>query len=186
MNPFKGPGGYGRIVNGIMNVILCAVLSFYVLWTVQNIPGNEMIPILTPLGFFVSWVSSFCVGEFIGDHVPAMAWGQALCRALHIKNKIATHFISVAVLAFVMITSISFICTWINNIQTAGWDGTIASWLMVYPFLLLSGYIIQLICLPICFKIAAAVSGFDPNKMPVPEGAGDAEVAGGEAAGMQP
>ena len=59
MNPFKGPGGYGRIVNGIMNIILCVVLSFYVLWTVQNLPGNEALPILTPLGFFVSFVTTF-------------------------------------------------------------------------------------------------------------------------------
>lgn len=28
---FKGPGGFGRIVNCIMNVIMCAILSFYVL-----------------------------------------------------------------------------------------------------------------------------------------------------------
>lgn len=46
---FKGPGGFGRIVNGIMNLIMCAVLSAYVLFTVQNIPGNEALPIFTPL-----------------------------------------------------------------------------------------------------------------------------------------
>ena len=66
---FKGPGGFGRIVNCIMHVIMCAILSFYVLWTVQHIPGNEALPILTPLGFFVSLVESFCVGMFIGDFV---------------------------------------------------------------------------------------------------------------------
>lgn len=166
MNPFKGPGGFGRIVNGVMNIIMCAILSLYVLWTVQNIPGNEALPILTPLGFFVSFVTSFCVGEFVGDHVPALAWGQKLAAALGVKNKIAVHFISVFILAFVMITSISYICTWINNVQQTGWDGTFAAWIMVYPFLLGSGYVVELISLPLVMKLAAAVSGFDPAAAP--------------------
>lgn len=166
---FKGPGGFGRIVNGIENLILCALLSFYVLWTVQNLSGNEMLPILTPLGFFVSWVLSFCVGMFIGDFIPALAWGQKLAAALHIKNKVAVHFVSVAVLAFVMITLISFICTWINNVQQAGMEGVVASWLMVYPVLLAGGYVVQLVTLPPVMKLATAISGFDPNAIPVPE-----------------
>ena len=33
MNPLKGPSGFGRIVNGVMNIIMCAILSIYVLWT---------------------------------------------------------------------------------------------------------------------------------------------------------
>lgn len=53
MNPLKGPSGFGRIVNGVMNIIMCAILSIYVLWTVQNLPGNEALPIFTPLGFLV-------------------------------------------------------------------------------------------------------------------------------------
>lgn len=163
---FKGPGGFGRIVNGIMNLIMCTILSLYVLWTVQNIPGNEALPIFTPIGFFVSLVTSFCVGMFVGDFVPALAWGQKLAAALHVRNKVGAHFISVAILAFVMITSISYICTWINNVQQVGWDGTWAAWIMVYPFLLASGYVVELITLPIAMKIAAAISGFDPASAP--------------------
>ena len=169
MNPLKGPSGFGRIVNGVMNIIMCAILSIYVLWTVQNLPGNEALPIFTPLGFLVSFVTSFCVGEFVGDHVPGLAWGQKLAGALGVKSKVGVHFISVAVLALVMITSISFICTWINNIQGAGWDGTFAAWIMVYPFLLASGYVVELIMLPLAMKMAAAISGFDPSKAPSPE-----------------
>ncbi len=166
---FKGPGGFGRIVNGVMNLIMCAILSFYVLWTVQGLPGNEALPILTPLGFFVSWVLSFCVGMFIGDFIPALAWGQKLAAALHVKNRVAAHFISVAVLAFFMITLISFICTWINNVQQTGMEGVWAAWLMVYPFLLVCGYVVQLITLPLIMKLATAISGFDPSAMPAAE-----------------
>lgn len=162
MNPFKGPGGFGRIVNGVMNIIMCAILSFYVLWTVQNIPGNEGLPILTPLGFFVSWIESFCVGMFIGDFVPGLAWGQKLAGALHIKNGIAAHCVSVLVLAFVMITSISFICTWLNNVQAGGMAGVWASWTMVYPFLIVCGYVVEVLTLKPIMKLATAISGFDP------------------------
>jgi len=163
---FKGPGGYGRIVNGFMNVLMCAALSFYVLWTVQNIPGNEALPILTPLGFFVSFVQSFCVGMFVGDWVPGHAWGVKLATALKIKNKVVHHMVSVVVLAFVMVTSISFICTWLTNVQTMGMAGVWASWTMVYPVLLVGGWCILALALPVAFKLAAAISGFDPSKLP--------------------
>ena len=61
-----------------------------------------------------------------------------------------------------MITSISFVCTWINNVQVGGMAAVIASWTMVYPFLLVSGYVIELISLPLAMKAAKAISGFDP------------------------
>lgn len=162
---FKGPGGFGRIVNCIMNIVMCAILSFYVLWTVQNAPGNEQLPILTPLGFFVSFVESFCVGMFVGDFVPALSWGQKLAGTMKAKG-IVSHFISVAVLAFVMITAISFICTWLNNVQTGGMLGTVTSWLAVYPVLLGAGYVAQLVTLPLAMKAATAISGFNPKAAP--------------------
>lgn len=153
-----------------MNVVMCAILSFYVLWTVQNIPGNEALPIFTPLGFFVSWIESFCVGMFVGGFVPGLAWGQKLAAVLKIKNGIAAHFVSVFILAFVMITSISFICTWLNNVQTGGMAGVFEAWMMVYPFLLACGYVVQLITLKPIMKLATLISGFDPMAAPALEG----------------
>lgn len=165
---FKGPGGYGRITNILMNIVMCTCLSLYVLWTVQNIPGNEALPVFTVLGFFVSFVQSFAVGTFVGDVFPAFILGQKACAKVGIKNKGVAYFISVFFLAFVMITVISFVCTWMNNVQQVGMDGTMAAWLMVYPVLLFGGYIVMLICLMPAFKIASAVSGFDPNEAPQP------------------
>ena len=65
-----------------------------------------------------------------------------------------------------MVTSISFVCTWINNVQTAGMAGVIASWTMVYPFLIGCGYVVELISLPLAMKVAKAISGFDPAAAP--------------------
>ena len=166
---FKGPGGYGRIVNIIMNIILCSVLSFYVLWTVQNIPGNEEIPILTPLGFFVSLVTSFCVGMVIGDLVPAYTWGQKFAHAIGLKGYWPCHLVACIIHALIMISAISFICTWFNNVQQVGMAGVMQSWLMVWPFLLVSGWVILVIFLPLAFKAGAALSGFDPAAAPAPE-----------------
>lgn len=159
----KGPAWYGRIVNCIMNILMCALLATYVLWTVQNIPGNESLPILTPLSWFVSFIDSFFVGMFVGDFIPAFAWGQKLAGALKLKG-LPNYLVSVFVLAFVMVTSISFICTFISNVQTVGMAGVISTWLLVYPVLLGLGYLLQLCTLWAAFKIAAAISGFDPAK----------------------
>ena len=46
--------------------------------------------------------------------------------------------------------------------QVGGMAAVIASWTMVYPFLLVSGYVIELISLPLAMKAAKAISGFDP------------------------
>ena len=163
---FKGPGGFGRIVNIIMNLILCSVLSFYVLYKVQTIPGNEALPILTPLGFFVSLVSSFAMGMLIGDLVPAYSWGQKVAGALGIKGKIPAHLVASLIHDLIMVTMISFIMTWINNVQQAGMEGVMASWFMVLPFLLVAGYLIIAVFLLPCFSLAAKLSGFDPNAAP--------------------
>lgn len=160
----KGPAWYGRWVNCIMNIFMCALLATYVLFTVQNLPGNEGLPILTPMSWFVSFIDSFFVGMFIGDWIPAHAWGMKLAGALKIKNRIGQHFVSVAVLCFCMVTCVSFICTFISNVNTIGMEGVISTWTLVYPVLLGLGYVLQLITLPLAFKIATAISGSDPAK----------------------
>lgn len=157
----KGPAWYGRIVNCFMNILMCALLATYVLYTVQHLPGNEQLPILTPLSWFVSFIDSFFVGMFIGDWIPGYALGCKLAGSLKLKGFLH-HMVSVFVLAFIMITSISFICTYIANVQNIGMAGVIGTWTMVYPALLGIGYVLQLVTLPLGFKLAKAISGFDP------------------------
>lgn len=163
---FKGPGGFGRVLNIGMCAVMCVVLSLIILTTLQNLPGNEQAPIFTFVGFWVSFVMSFCVGYVVGDVFPALAWGQSLCRALRIKNKAATHIISSFVLAFVLITLVSVACVWITNIQAMGLDGSIGIWLLVYPYLLGIGYLVIVLILPLIMRLATAISGFDPKEMP--------------------
>lgn len=162
---FKGPAGFGRVIGIVLNTVMCAILSIYVLWVVQNIPGNENLPILTPLGFLVSFIESFAVGYIVGDLIPALSWGQKLAGAIKAKG-LAAHFVSVAILALVMVTCISFICMFTTNVQTLGMAGVIGLWSMIYPVLLIAGYIALLISVPIAMKIAKAVSGFDPTAAP--------------------
>ncbi len=166
---FKGPAGFGRIVGIVLNTVMCILLSLYVLWVIQNIPGNEALPILTPLGFFVCFIESFAIGYIVGDLIPALTWGQKLAGAIKAKGLVA-HFVSVAVLAFVMVTCISFICMFTANVQSLGMAGVIGLWTMIYPVLLIAGYVALLISVPIAIRIAKAVSGFDPAAAhPAPE-----------------
>lgn len=160
----KGPVWFGRWVNCIMNILMCALLATYVLWTVQHVPGNESLPILTPLSWFVSFIDSFFIGMFIGDWIPALNWGNKLADALKLKGGFLRHIVSVAVLAVVMITCVSFLACYISNIQTLGWEGFVGTWTMVYPVLLILGFVLEAITLPLAFKMATAISGFDPAK----------------------
>ena len=46
---FKGPGGFGRVLNIVMCMVMCVVLSVIILSTMQGVPGNETLPIFTLL-----------------------------------------------------------------------------------------------------------------------------------------
>lgn len=74
---FKGPGGFGRVLNIVMCMVMCVVLSVIILSTMQGVPGNETLPIFTLLGFGVSFLMSFCVGYVVGDLFPALSWGAS-------------------------------------------------------------------------------------------------------------
>jgi hypothetical protein len=166
MPVFKGPGGYGRIINIIMCTVMCIALSLYVLWTMQNIPGNEGLPIFTVLGFWVSFVMSFCVGYVVGDIIPCITWAQKVASALHIKNQIGVHLIRTLFLAFFLITCVSIACLWMTNIQSLGLETSLMLWTLIYPALLAGGYVVIFAFFPLAALAAAKISGFDPSKMP--------------------
>lgn len=179
---FKGPGGYGRIVNIIMNLVLCAVFSFFMLWTTQHQPGMENIPVLTPLTFAISYVEAFCIGFFVADIIPVFQVGTAFANALHLKNKVARYFATVIVIDLIVTSTISFAMVWINLSGRVGM-GFVASWASSLPIALLIGYVVQLVIMKPAMSFATRVTGFDPEKamaggMP-PQGMGGPGAPGG-------
>ena len=169
----KGPAGFGLIMNVTMNLILGLVLSVVVLMVIQGAPGNEGLPIFTPVSYFVAVVQATIVGVFIGDIFPALQWGQKLAGALHIKNKVGAHFVTCLVLAFVMATCITFVCMFLNNFQTGGMGMVVGAWLMIYPPALICAYPIVLASLPLVMAMATRISGFDPRVDAAPEMPGE-------------
>lgn len=169
----KGPAGFGLIMNIVMNLILGLVLSVVVLATIQGLPGNEGLPIFTPVSYFAAVVQATIVGVFIGDIFPALQWGQKLAGAFHIKNKVGAHFITSLVLAFVMATCITFVCMFLNNFQTGGMEAVVGTWLIIWPPALIGAYPLVLIALPLVMKMATAISGFNPATDHAPEMPGE-------------
>lgn len=174
---FKGPGGFGRVLNIVMCMVMCVVLSVIILSTVQGIPGNESLPIFTLLGFGVSFLMSFCAGYVVGDLFPALSWGRKLCAVLHIENKVVAHIVSSLVLAFTLITLVSVSCVWMTNAQSLGLGACVGIWMMVYPPLLGAGYLVILVTLPLAMRLASAISGFDPSG-PSPQKPAEGAVEG--------
>ena len=162
---FKGPGGYGRIMNLVMNLVLCACFSAYALWVAQHVPGNESQPIFTPLGWFVSYVSSFCVGMVVADFIPSYRWGEKLAERLGLKG-VAAYALMVLVVTFFMVTIMSFVCTWMNNVQRAGMGVVMVSFLSTYPAMFIGGYVIEFIIMKPAMTLATKISGFDPKTAP--------------------
>ena len=67
----KGPIGFGKVVNIVMNVILGLCMSLVML-TAAGVP-------LLPEIVVEAWFASFCIGYAFGDIVPVASWGPALC-----------------------------------------------------------------------------------------------------------
>lgn len=135
---------FGKIINFSINIFLGIVLVLVGLL----LSGN-----LEPLTFFQSFIVSMGVGYLICDFIPAPAWGKKLTAYLGIQNKVMAHLLSSAVGALVLITCISFFCQFVavGNLLFVVWPKAL-------PYLLLSGYIVIVLCMPLCEKIAVALT----------------------------
>ena len=162
---YKGPGGYGRIMNVIMNVFMCAAFSFIMLYMAQRRAG-DMAQVLTPLNYLFSFITAFGIGFTVADLIPVFRIGDGLAKKLHLKGA-AAYFVTVLVIDLILTTVIGFFMTLINMTERAGLMGAIMFWLSTYPLMLLVGYVIQLIVMKPAMAFAKNVSGFDPdNPMP--------------------
>lgn len=153
---FKGPAGFQRIVFVIMNVVVGICVSLALTVVVMGAP-------IDPVDLVRSIVLSFFVGYTVSDLVPGMAWGKMLAAKLGFPKGIVNHLISSAVLAFFMGTFILFFCGFINLIMVGGMPGVGGFFLMAYPTVLIVSFIDIVVFVPPSMKIAAAISGFDPD-----------------------
>lgn len=157
---FKGPNGFGRMMNILMCVVMCVVLSVVIPIAVEA--GLGVTGVLTPVGFVQGFVLSYFVSYLWGDLLPAVVWGGKLAGALKARGIVA-HVIKCIVVALVYITVISFSMAFVNNIAEGGMAATMSFWLMIYPAALVSGFVAIVLLLPLCQRIAVLASGFDPT-----------------------
>ena len=154
----KGPVGFGRMVNLVMNIILGLCMSLIML----NAAGAPMLPEL----IIEAWFASFCVGYAFGDVIPVASWGPALCGALKIRAHAAFYIINSIILGLYFGTIILFGNMLINNLPTAGWGAVFGGFVAFWPLVAVSAIILVLIFLWLAQLIAKAVSGFDPAAAP--------------------
>lgn len=182
---YKGPGGFGRIVNIIMNVFMCAAFSTFMLWTMQQRVG-DMAQIFTPTGWILSFITSFGIGFTTADLIPVFKAGSFVANKLHLKG-VPAYFVTVLVIDLIITTIMGFLMTMINSAERIGFMGAFMNWLGLWPASLLIGFIVQLIVMKPAMTFAKNVSGFDPdNPMPVgpPAGMPPAGPNAGSPAGM--
>lgn len=168
---YKGPAGYGRTMNFVMNLLITICFVIMNLWIAQtHEPGA---PIFTPINFALNLVTGFGVAYTVGDTLPFVNLGNK--AAARFKNKTASMIVGSAVIAFFFGTSLSLILGWVNNFLRLGPVGTFFAWLSAYPLTLLVAFIVCLVAVPAGSAIARSISGFDPRKMQ-----GGAQAAGEE------
>ena len=109
----KGPIGFGRVVNIVMNIILGLCMSLVML-TAAGVP-------LLPEIVIEAWFASFCIGYAFGDIIPVASWGPALCAKLNLRGGIGFYLINSVILGVYFGTIISFGNMLINNLPTLGW-----------------------------------------------------------------
>ena len=182
---FKGPGGFGRIVNIIMNIFMCAAFSTFMLWTMQQRVG-DMAQIFTPLGWVISFITAFGIGYVTADIIPVFKAGSFVAKKLGLKGMPA-YFVTVLVIDLIVTSIIGFFMTFINTAERAGIMGAVMGWLQMLPIMLVIGYVIQLIIMKPAMMFAQRVSGFDPeNPAPMGPPAGMPPAGGPGAPGAGP
>lgn len=158
---FKGPQNFGRMMNITMCVAMCAVLSFVIPLTVEMTYGISGV--LTPINYLQGFVLSYFVSYLWGDLVPAVMWGMKLAGSMNLKGLLA-HLVKCVVVALAYVTLIAFSMAFVNNVVEGGLIGVFSFFIMIYPPALGVGFLAIALSLPVCNKIAVAVTGFDPAK----------------------
>ncbi len=166
---YRGPSGYGRIMNIIMNIFMCAAFSTFMLWTMQQRVG-DMAQIFTPLGWIISFITAFGIGYVTADLIPVFKAGSFVARKLGLKG-IPAYVVTVLVIDLILTSIIGFFMTFINTAERVGVMGAVMGWLQMLPIMLLIGFVVQLIVMKPAMMAATRLSGFDPDNPMPPMGA---------------
>ncbi len=164
---YKGPGGYGRIMNIIMNIFMCAAFSTFMLWTMQQRVGDAA-QIFTPIGWVISFITAFGIGYVTADLIPVFKAGSSVAKKLGLKG-VAAYIVTVLVIDLILTSIIGFFMTFINTVERAGIMGAFMGWLQMLPIMLLIGFVVQLIVMKPAMIFAKNATGFDPEN-PTPAG----------------
>ncbi len=158
---FKGPGGFGRIVNIIMNLFICAAMSLFMLWMAQQRVSNAA-EVLTPTAFVFAFIPAFGIGFATADIIPVFMAGSGVSKKLGLKG-VPAYLVTVLVIDLIMTTIIGFLMTMISLVERAGFVGAFMSWASTYLISLLMCYVIMAIVMKPAMSFAKRVSGFDPD-----------------------
>lgn len=150
----KGPVGYGRLVNIVMNGILGLCISIVMLASI-GVP-------CTPEALIQSWFSSFCIGYMLGDLVPIAQVPSRICQAMGTHSGAALYLMSALVLGLFFGTGILFGNAIIGCLPTMGWGGAIGFFVHYWTTVAVSAVVLVAVFLWLAQKIASTVSGFDP------------------------
>lgn len=156
---YKGPAGFGRILNIVVNFIISVFFVSLILGMAQS--QAPMAPIFTPLNFIVAFIPGLAVAYLIGDLFPFANWGNKAYEK--IGSKVAATLVRALIMNFCFTTSISLVLCWVNNVQSVGLVGSLMAWWTVYPIGLVGVFFLVLIAVPLGTYIAKTVSGFDPS-----------------------
>lgn len=152
----KGPIGFGRLVNLVMNIILGICMSLVILVAV----GAPLLPEVV----IEAWFASFCIGYAFGDIIPIASAAPAICRAIGTRSPIVLYIVSSIVLGLYFGTIILFGNALINNLPTMGWGAVFGFFVGYWPIVAVAAIVLVAIFLWLAQRIAAAISGFDPAK----------------------
>lgn len=138
MNPKQG-----RFMNIVMNLLLGSVIGALALVILNN---------FSLLVFIQNVIAGFFVGYTIGDLVPSLPMGMKFANKLGLKqDSFVGYLCSTAVLALIMVTTISFFSMFVGM----GFDRILFPiWWSVYPKVLLPAYFLLLIVLKPMIKFA--------------------------------
>lgn len=150
----KGPVGYGRLINLVMNGILGLCVSMVMLASI-GVP-------CTPEALIQSWFASFCIGYTLGDLVPIAQVPSRMCQAMGTRSGAALYLASSLVLGLFFGTVILLGNAIISCLPMTGWGGVVGFFVQYWTTVAVSAVVLVAVFFWLARKIASAVSGFDP------------------------